>query len=129
MLIWNQMLKEIACIIKINILLWAKPAGFLNTNVKVWEIQQKIGNGLFNLPLEKSGKVLTIEEATAAVDLETDVTVQATIGEEFSECTVITITLRLNTIMDSNRVMVVNQEDNKETMFYSMTNNNAGIVV
>ena len=76
------------------------------------------------MPLEKSGKVLT-----AAVDLETDVTVQATIGEEFSECTVIIITLRLNTIMDSNRVMVVNQEDNKETMFYSMTNNNAGIAV
>ena len=81
------------------------------------------------MPLEKSGKVLTSEEATAAVDLETDVTVQATIRQEVSECTVIIITLRLNTIMDSNRVMVVNQEDNKETMFYSMTKNNAGIAV
>ena len=54
---------------------------------------------------------------------------QATIRQEVSECTVIIITLRLNTIMDSNRVMMANQEDNKETMFYSMTKNNAGIAV
>ena len=88
--------------------------------------------------LLRKTKVLILDEATAAVDLETDDLVQATIRQEFSECTVITIAHRLNTIMDSNRVMVLDQGNiaefdspdnllaNKETIFYSMAKN-AGI--
>ena len=82
--------------------------------------------------LLRSPKILLLDEATASIDYDSDAKVQATIRQEFSESTILTIAHRLRSVIDYDKILVMDAGEvkeydhpyslllNKESLFYSM---------
>jgi len=97
------------------------------TKVKLWDILEARGGldadtttkslskdqqQLFCLGaalLRTGSKILILDEATSSMDIETDQLIQELIRVEFKDHTIITVAHRLQTIVDSDRVAVLDQ--------------------
>ncbi|XP_054158180.1 ATP-binding cassette sub-family C member 4-like [Oppia nitens] len=77
----------------------------------------------------RRNRILVLDEATANVDHKTDALIQRTVRENFADCTVLTIAHRLNTIIDSDRVLVLDSGRIMEFgVPYELLQNNSGML-
>lgn len=119
---------------------------FLDLNSAVSEGGSNLSQGQRQLmclarSLLKSPKVILLDEATASIDYKSDAMIQQTIREEFSGSTILTIAHRLRSIIDYDKILVmdagkvVEYDDpytlivNKESLFYSMCENSGELDV
>lgn len=59
--------------------------------------------------LLKRNRIVLMDEATASVDFETDEAIQKTIATEFADCTILCIAHRLRTVIEYDKILVLDQ--------------------
>lgn len=110
---------------------------FLNLNNEVSEGGNNLSQGQRQLmclarSLLRAPKIMLLDEATASIDYDSDAKIQQTIRQEFSNSTILTIAHRLRSIIDYDKILVMDAGEvvefdhpftlisDKKTKFYSM---------
>lgn len=62
----------------------------------------------------RKNKIVILDEATANIDVVTEQRIQQLIQDEFADATMITIAHRLNTILKSDKILLLDQGEVKE---------------
>lgn len=86
--------------------------GSLDNQLLNFEINDNLSSGEKSLvqicrAILRRTKIVIMDEATANIDIETEKTIQTLISEELKHCTVLTIAHRLQTIINSDKVLVM----------------------
>lgn len=122
--LWTAMVR--AGLIELSKLAMIKSQDQLSENLYKFHLEREVDDDGSNFSLGerqlisfaralvRGSKILILDEATSSVDYETDSKIQSTIVREFKDCTILCIAHRLKTILNYDRILVLDKGEIKE---------------